>query len=287
MIETTFRKRFGGQRGWQYYWTIAAYCLVWLILVTPIKAASAIVSQGFTINSPAQVGSLVSRSSENPQSVTLADSNNRNLLTGVVVNQNDSLVAYYNANSRVSVATSGLVQLNSSTINGDIRSGDPLTSSPIAGVAMKATENGRIIGIAQTDLNANTNGTETGNVKDKNGRSSEVILGRVSLVVGVADFSSGEGGRRNGFLDSVQGLAQSLTGRDVAPVRAIIAATLILIAMLISAIILYSSISSSIRSIGRNPLSHNMIKRSLLLVVMVVLLIMIAAFTISYIIIRR
>ncbi len=48
----------------------------------------------------------------------------------------------------VSVALSGRVPTNVSTLNGLIATGDALTSSPIPGVAMKATGPGRIVGYA-------------------------------------------------------------------------------------------------------------------------------------------
>lgn len=250
-------------------------------------AATAIVSQGFTTTASMSVGMVVSRDPTKSQAVVLSDSKNRDDLVGVVINPNDSLVAYNGASSKIQVATSGIVLVNSSTINGEIKRGDYLTASPIAGVAMKATESGKVVGVAQADLLNNSTGVEKKAIKDKFGRGSEVAIGQVAAVVELSDWTSPSTSSGNAFLDTVQSLAQAVTGRDVAPVRAIIGATLILIAMLISAIILYSSISSSIRSIGRNPLSHSMIKRSLLLVVIVVLLIMIAAFTIAYIIIGR
>jgi hypothetical protein len=53
----------------------------------------------------------------------------------------------------VMIALSGRVPVKVSTENGPIVSGDYLTSSSIAGVAMKATRSGQIIGQAMTDYN--------------------------------------------------------------------------------------------------------------------------------------
>lgn len=266
------------------------FVLSWSLLLfgqNAVQAASAVVSQGLTTSSDVKAGAVVSRDTSSSQTVVLSDSKNREFVIGVVINLKDSLVAYNAATSKVQVATSGLVLVNASTINGEIHKGDYLTVSPLAGVAMKATENGKVVGVAQSDLLASSSGVEKRTIKDKTGQDTSVALGQISVEVGVTDWANQNTGSRNGFLDSVQNVAQAITGRDVTPVRSIIAAMLILIAMLISAIILYSSISSSIRSIGRNPLSHSAIKRSLLLVIIVVLLIMIAAFTIAYIIIGR
>ena len=55
----------------------------------------------------------------------------------------------------IPVALTGIVPVNVSLENGVIHIGDPLTSSAIPGVAMKATRAGKIIGYAMADANAN------------------------------------------------------------------------------------------------------------------------------------
>jgi hypothetical protein len=53
-----------------------------------------------------------------------------------------------NGGTAVPVALAGRVPVSVSTENGNIMPGDPLTSSSVAGVAMKATKAGRIVGMA-------------------------------------------------------------------------------------------------------------------------------------------
>lgn len=55
-----------------------------------------------------------------------------------------------NASEGITVAAAGRVAVRVSTENGPVRPGDYLTSSSIAGVAMKATANGPVIGVATT-----------------------------------------------------------------------------------------------------------------------------------------
>jgi len=60
------------------------------------------------------------------------------------------------------IALSGRVPIKVSTMNGEIKAGDRLTSSEIPGVAVKATSAGRTIGLALYDLPSNnTEGTVT------------------------------------------------------------------------------------------------------------------------------
>jgi hypothetical protein len=61
------------------------------------------------------------------------------------LSQKDSTI---NGGRAVPVALAGRVPVKVSTENGVIASGDPLTSSSIPGVAMKATSNSRIVGMA-------------------------------------------------------------------------------------------------------------------------------------------
>ena len=69
----------------------------------------------------------------------MADTTNINTLLGVVVAAQDYLVNI-DSTKTVQVITNGAALTLVSDINGEVRTGDPLTASPIEGVAMKATE---------------------------------------------------------------------------------------------------------------------------------------------------
>ncbi len=68
-------------------------------------------------------------------------------LVGVVSSNNGLIIGSQPENS-VTVAAAGRVDVKASTENGAIEAGDYLTSSSIPGVAMKATQNGPLIGMA-------------------------------------------------------------------------------------------------------------------------------------------
>jgi hypothetical protein len=57
---------------------------------------------------------------------------------------------------KVPVVNSGICLVKYNNQNGPIQKGDPLTSSSVPGVAMKATKSGMIIGIALEDASAST-----------------------------------------------------------------------------------------------------------------------------------
>jgi len=54
----------------------------------------------------------------------------------------------------IPVKTKGMSFVKFSDVNGDVKKGDPVTSSDIPGVAMKATESGMILGVALEDANS-------------------------------------------------------------------------------------------------------------------------------------
>lgn len=263
--------------------------LVLLLLISsgPVSAATTTVSQGYKSASAISIGTVVSADQGDSQSVELASLENRNNLLGVVVDPKESLLNLSSTTSKVQVATGGVVQTNISTINGDVAIGDKVTISPISGVAMKASEAGKIIGVAQANFNQSSSGAQKKSINDKSGQSSDVYIGQIPVVIGVSYWTPENAASTSGVVDVISSFASSLVGKKVSPIKALLGASVLLIAMLISAIILYSSVSSSIRSIGRNPLSGSTIKRSLFQVILIVLLIMFFALGAVYLIVGR
>lgn len=246
--------------------------------LNPVSLAAP-ASQGYNSNQSLPEGSVVSRSDDG---VEPANTQNISTLLGVVVNPSDYLVNI-DATRTVQVITNGTAVTLVSDINGEVKTGDPLTASPIDGVAMKATESTKILGIAQADLSSASQ-IQKERIKDKNGKVKEVKIGRISADVNVLDLQI-EAGRDSGVVSGIQTVASSAAGKQVSAVRAVIAFVVLLLALALSVIVLYSGVSSSIRSIGRNPLSKKFVIQSLIQVIFAVFIIMIAAFSVVYIII--
>ena len=263
--------------------------VVGLVLVCSPSLALAVdtvVSQSFQSDQKLETGTLVARDSANNQRVIKADANNRAQLVGVVVNQDDSFVNYSDDASQVPVATAGQVVANVSTLNGDIMSGDQLTVSPIGGFAMKSTTPGKIVGRALSDFNGKTSGSQMKDVNDKQGKPVKVAIGQIQVLIQLADYS-GSGLGSNPFLNNIQSIASQITGNQVSTANAVIASLIIGMAVIVSGIVLFTSVSSSIRSLGRNPLSHNVIRRSLFQVILIVVALLTASVIAAYLIIGR
>ena len=228
--------------------------------LAPVWAASANISHSYQSTTSITDGSLVSLDSQHQDYVVPANTANDVKLFGVAVGANDSLMAVDTIPGSVQVATSGTAPTLVSTIDGDIKIGDPIGVSPFNGVGIKALPGSRIIGLAQTAFNRGTQGATAEQVRDKSGKTSSITIGyaRVNIAIGtnatVLVASN---------LNSLQKAAKTLTGHTVSADRVAISLAIAVIAMLALIVLIYASIYGSIVSIGRNPLAKYAVFRTL------------------------
>jgi hypothetical protein len=218
------------------------------------------IAQGFQSNDDnITPGALVGLVPDNPNTVELSSINNADQLLGVVGDQ--ALIELSDGSNAVQVVTSGVTEALVSDINGEVIVGDKITASPINGVGMKATQDGIVVGTAQDNLESVDITERT--IADRNGEQQTVRIGRIPVQVDTFYFvGSGEG---SSFVPPfLQDLANSVAGRNVSPLRVLIAALLLFLLFVSIIVLLYSAVRSSIISIGRNPLSQSAVHKSLL-----------------------
>ena len=254
---------------------------VLLFLPAQVVAASG-VTQGYKVQGSVSSGMAVSLISETIQAAT---SDNQDHLLGVVVQQNSVQVSLTTGTNQAQVITSGEASVYVSNINGDIKAGDQLVPSPIAGALMKATESGRAMGSAQQDFNSKSNNAQNKQVTTKNGQSKQVQIGTITILVSRNDYQPPQP-KVPAIFAPFQNIFSGATGHNVSTQRTIIATVLIFIALVSSMIILYSGVSNGIRSIGRNPLAEGEVFLGLLQVAIIILVILAATFSIILVIIR-
>jgi len=183
--------------------------------------------------------------------------------------------------SGVQVVTSGLTLALVSDINGKVVNGDRVTASPIEGVGMKATSSSVIVGIAQGDL-AHVS-TEKRTITTKDGKKQTVNIGLLPVQVGVAYYTVDDG-KASYVPPFLQELANNVSGRNVSPVRVLVAALILLLLFICITVLLYSAVRSSIISIGRNPLSESAVRKSLVEVGLTVAAVLVFAILIIYLV---
>jgi hypothetical protein len=254
------------------------------LAVMPLSVlALTTITEGFSFvgNKPV-VGSIVSLQKDTTDTVIPSTSETVENLFGVVVHGDSSLLSVSNGtDSEVQVTTSGTVPVLVSDMNGDVKAGDHITASPIAGVGMKATANVRIIGVAQGDLKETTKQT----VKNKDGTEQKVLVGQVPLLVGVAYFF--ETPEKTIVPTAIQNVANALAGREVSTLPILISAGIFMVTLIVVVSIIYSMIRNSIISVGRNPMSQSAVYRDLVQMSALVLGILAASVTSIYFVLSR
>lgn len=157
----------------------AVFILILGMSSLSVQGASSI-AQGFKTDDPNIVsGALVSLKDKTANTVELGTSENVDRLLGVA--GEDSLIELTNGIGTVKVVTTGEAAVLVSDINGDVKTGDKITASPIAGVGMRALTSTLVVGTAQANLSDAQ--TETRTITDKNGKKQTVKIGAISVQV--------------------------------------------------------------------------------------------------------
>jgi len=238
--------------------------LLTLALAMPIANAAqdtTAISQGFKVQGDVVTGALVRFTDDKERSaVTAASTETASALAGVVGDK--QLVELSDGTQQSQVVISGTTPALVSNINGDVRSGDKITASPLTGIGMRAGESTQVIGTAQQDF-SNAESVVEREVDDLQGNKRTVKIGLLPVQVNVSYYSAPEDDLA--FLpDFLQRFAEVVAGREVGPIRVLIALALLIAGFGGAAVLLYSTVRSSIISIGRNPLSEQAVHRGLL-----------------------
>lgn len=262
----------------------------WLVLTGialsgAAQADVAPISQGFQAKGNFPIGALVSLNTNNLSEVVLSDPNNGNNLVGVVAGRQSSVIDISAAKTTVQIGTVGLFEANVSTINGDIHKNDHITVSPIAGVGMRTVEAGKIIGTAQADFNARSSGAQSQSINDKSGRGHQIAIGQIPVLISVENWI-GQPSATSGLVKNLQTVFGSVVGKQISATRAVIGTGILLAGLIIAALIVYTSVSSSIRSLGRNPLAQHSVSRTLILVVFMVIALIAITFVMSFLVLN-
>jgi hypothetical protein len=235
------------------------FCFLLFAGIAPVAASSPNVSHSYKAGKAIPDGSLVSISQKKLNYIEEANTSNATRLIGVTVKSDDSLLAFDPETSKTQVATSGTASALVSNVNGDIKVGDQVSVSPFNGIGMKSELGTYVIGVAQTDFNAKSDGATTKTVKDRFGEEKTISIGYVRLSIVVGEVVNSNGKQPNGL----QKLIKSLTGKTISTIRIVVAMAIGLITAIAIITLIYASIYGGIISIGRNPLAKSIIFRAL------------------------
>lgn len=253
-------------------------------LFLPLYAgAKTSISQSYATTDKLSLGSIVSLKNNTTDQVVAASTYNIDSILGVVINDGSSILSLTNGKeNQVQVATGELASVLVSNINGDIASGDQITASPIKGVGMKATNNTKVIGVAQ-DKPTNSNKEQF--YTDSNGKQQPVVLGEVPILVNVSFFFKEP--EKTLIPSALQNIANALAGKQVSTLPIVISAAIFIITLIVVVSIIFTMIRSSIISVGRNPMSQSAIYRDLIQLSALVLAILTVGMIAIYLVLTK
>ncbi len=262
--------------------SVAAITAAGFVVSIPyITHAITAISQGYSADETTSIGSIVSLTQNSTDHIVLSDLNNSDGIVGVVVNDGSSpLTINSGGNNQVQIATSGVVPVLASDINGEIKQGDPITASAIKGVGMKATYNAKVVGIAQ--------GPVSGTSKQKvtvDSAEQEITVGQLPVLVSVSYHYKQPD--KTIIPATLQNLANTVAGKKVDSLPIIIGSAIFFVMLIAVTSIIYSMIRSSIISIGRNPMAQSAVYRNLIQLSVVVMAVIGVSVVAIYIVLTR
>ena len=165
------------------------------------------------------------------------------------------------------VISSGIARVRVSSINGNIKEGEFVTSSETAGVAQLANRNGYVLGTALENFESdNTNN-----------------VGMIQVAINIHPAAGLSGPRT----DLLQVIRQGLTTPFFEPLdslRYLLAIIIVLIAFTLGLVYFGRVAKAGVEAVGRNPLARRMIEFSVILHILLTIVIIIAGLVIAYLI---
>lgn len=186
---------------------------------------------------------------------------------GVIVDNPSVSFESTNAVDAVPVISSGKVYVDVSTINGQVKQGDLLTTSSTPGVAQKASENGYIIGTALNSYSA----------------SSPTKIGKILVVLDIGHNASSTNVVGNLF-SNFQSALQAPYVSPLSALRYFFAAGLVILSFIVAVGYFGKVSNTGVEAIGRNPLAGKLILFSVVLHLLLALGIISVGVFISYLI---
>jgi len=259
------------------------FLLVTIVAPAAVFAAGAI-SQGYkTTSTNVSKGTLLSLVSSGSTTVEPANSTtNVAKLVGIAADK--PLVELSNgAASDTRVVVSGSTEALVSDMNGTVNAGDKITASPVSGIGMKSVQAAEVVGTAQASLSSVSLVNQT--VTGTDGKTQTIKVGLLPIAVNVTYYSAAtQQGIVAAFVPPfLQSLANGIAGRQVSPLRVLLAAIALLLGFGAVTVMLYTSIRSGVISIGRNPLAQAALRKSLVDVVVAAIGLLVITTVIVYV----
>ena len=165
------------------------------------------------------------------------------------------------------VITSGKADVLVSSINGNIKKNDFITTSTILGVGQKATRNGMVLGTALQDYS----------------NSNQKTTGKIMVTIN-PHFNASFADNKTNVLEVLRNASDPTTLTQATSLRYVLAAGIALISFGIGFVYFGRVTSSGVEALGRNPLASRMIQLNLVFNLILMVVIIIVGLGIGYMI---
>lgn len=264
--------------------TVALTALIVLpFFLTPTYLKAQSLNQGYKSDQALQKGMLVTEKEDDSSKIVAVTHETLNKLKGVIIQQNDAPFTVAAEGENVFVANSGIYEVLISNENGEIKSGDYISISSLAGIGMKATEDqALVLGRATVDFKGE--GDSVGSTNISTGQS--VKFGRIPVAISITRNPWLKESKTNSIPKVLQNVSISIAGKQVNTARIWMATAVFLASILVTGVMLYSGARSSLISVGRNPLSKSVLIKGLMQVVVLSLIIFISGMFAVYLLLK-
>ena len=266
---------------------LAKVCTLGIVLLLSLLAGSAVpslaaagpIAQDYkTTDNNIVPGALVSLTANG---VAVAASSAQTTLVGVATSEPTVAVSDNTANN-VHIAVSGSATVLVSDVNGSVKPGDRITVSPFSGIGMKATASSNVVGIAQADMRSTQLATRK--VTDKYGKTSTIHVGSLPVTIGVGYYTVTSTSGLSAFVPTfLQNLANTISGKQVSPLRVLAGTAAVVLGFLTIMMMLYTSVRGAMVALGRNPLAQSVIRKGLVDVAVTALAVLVVANVVAYV----
>ena len=243
-------------------------------------------TQGYGTDQPLQSGLIVRLKDADTSKVTPLKLSEVDKMHGVVVDSNDAAVTLSADGQKAFVSTAGRHDVLVNTQAGEIKAGDYIALSALAGVGMKAGDKDiMVVGKALADFGEGSVVVGTTKIKDSAGGQREVKMGRIAVDITVSKNPLLKS-REPDLPEFLQKVSEAVAGKPVSAVRVYIGLVVFVLTTLVAASLLYGGIRSSMISMGRNPLGKKLILKGMIQVVVSGLIIFIVGLFGVYLILK-
>jgi hypothetical protein len=253
-------------------------------IALPQITRAASLTQGYHSNSAVALGAIVGTAKGTGDEIDLTTPGTEKLMIGVVVDAKEAIVDLQPHGTDVRVALSGEVPVLVSNLTGDIKSGDNLVISPVAGIATRDSSDskaGKYIASAAQGFSSSSPGSRQVSITLNDGTQKTISIGTIRAKLLFSDRPASASSASSNVFSS---LGSKIAGKPINTPRLVAATAVFMTTFSLTGLLLHGSVKGSFISLGRNPLSKPLIINNLFKMVAFGFLIIIAGTALAYVI---